>query len=112
MYGTIYRDDFVNRMQTFQAASGWSRMQLLLLFDHLEELENETVNEFEHKFDIALLADWETYDSPDEFMELNDMTDNVSDFADYDNPEWDDIRNIKSVVLYSDPTGEGVATLH
>jgi len=40
------------------------------------------------------------------------MTDNVSDFADYDNPEWDDIRNIKSVALYSDITGEGVVTLH
>ena len=109
MYGTIYRDDFVNRMQTFQTASGWSRMQLLLLFDHLEEQENAT---FEHKFDIALLFHWETYDSPDEFMELNDMTDHVSDFADYDNPNWDDIRNIKSVVLYSDITGEGVVTLH
>ena len=109
MYGTIYRDEFVNRMSAFHAASGWSRMQLLLLFDHLEEQENDT---FQIKFDIALLADWDTYDSPDEFMELNDMSDNVSDFADYDNPVWDDIRNIKSVVLYSDITGEGVVTPH
>jgi len=109
MFGTIYRDTFVDRMLAFQASSGWSRMQLLMLFDHLEEQENAT---FQIKFDVALLADWETYGSPDEFMELNDMTDNVSDFADYDNPEWDDIRNIKSVVLYSDITGEGVVTLH
>jgi len=98
MQGTIHREQFVDRMEAFDTASGWSREQLFLLFDHLEVEEQGT--DVERTFDVALLYEWEPYDSPDEFMEMNDMTDHVSDFADYDNPEWDDIRNSRTVLAH------------
>ena len=109
MYGTIYSDEFVDRMQTFQAASGWSREQLLLLFDHLEERENAT---FQIKFDIALLAEWEPCASPDEWLEMNSEQADPTKFGDYDNPTWDDIKNCVSTVLHTFSTGEGVVSLH
>ena len=69
MYATIYREQFVARMEAFDAASGWSSEQLFLLFDHLEVEEDGTG--VERKFDVSLLSEWEPYDSPDEWLELN-----------------------------------------
>ena len=110
MYGTIYRDIFVARMESFSSSNGWSREQLFLLFDHLEQQEDSTGVEI--KFDISLLADWEPYDSPDEWLEMNSEQADPTDFSDYDNPEWDDIRNSKGTVLAHFSTSEGVVSLH
>ena len=110
MYGTIYREQFVARMEAFDAASGWSSEQLFLLFDHLEDEEYGTG--VERQFDIALLSDWEPYDSPDEWLELNSEQADPTDFADYDNPEWDDIRNHGKEVLAHFSTSAGVVSLH
>ena len=108
MYATIYREQFVARMETYQAASGWSSEQLFLLFDHLEEQENAT---FEIKFDVSLLSDWEAYDSPDEWLELNSEQADPTKFSDYDNPEWNDIRNHGKKVLAHFPTDAAVVAL-
>ena len=108
MYATIYREQFVARMETYQAASGWSSEQLFLLFDHLEEQENET---FEIKFDVSLLSDWEAYDSPDEWLELNSEQADPTNFSDYDNPEWNDIRNHGKKVLAHFSTDAAVVAL-
>ena len=92
MFGKIYREQFADRAGVYDVASGWSRGHLNLLFDHLEAVEAGTGKEQE--FDpVDMLSGWTPYASPDEFMELNDMTDHVSTFADWDNPEWNDIRN-------------------
>ena len=110
MYANIYREQFVARMEAFDAASGWSSEQLFLLFDHLEVEEDGTG--VERQFDIALLSDWEPYDSPDEWLELNSEQADPTDFADYDNPEWDDIRNHGKEVLAHFSTSAGVVSLH
>tara|TARA_R110002020_G_scaffold73444_3_gene188132 strand:- start:2434 stop:2763 length:330 start_codon:yes stop_codon:yes gene_type:complete len=109
MYDTIYREQFVARMETYQAASGWSRAHLFLLFDHLEDRENAT---FQIKFDVSLLADWEAYASPDEWLEMNSEQADPTNFGDYDNPTWDDIKNCVSTVLHIFSTSEGVVSLH
>ena len=108
MYGTIHREIFVARMESFDAASGWSREQLFLLFDHLEQQEDATGVEI--KFDVALLSDWEPYDSPDEFKELNECE--PSDFGDWDNPDWDGVRNSKDTVLAHFNSSAAVVSLH
>ena len=110
MYGTIYREIFVTRMESFDVASGWSRGQLFLLFDHLEQREDSTGVEL--KFDIALLSDWEPYASPDEWLEMNSEQADPTNFSDYDNPTWDDIKNCVSTVLHIFSTDEGVVSLH
>ena len=110
MYGTIYREIFVARMESFDAASGWSREQLFLLFDHLERQEDSTGVEI--KFDIALLSDWEPYDSPDEWLEINSDQADPTDFGDYDNPDWDGVRNSKDTVLAHFNSSAAVVSLH
>ena len=110
MYGTIHRETFVDRMETYQVANGWSREQLFLLFDHLEVEEHGTG--VERKFDVSLLSEWEPYDSPDEWLELNSQQADPTNFSDYDNPEWDDIRNHGKEVLAHSSTSEGVVSLH
>ena len=109
MYGTIYRETFVDRMETYQVANGWSREQLFLLFDHLEQQEEDTG--VETKFDVSLLAVWEPYDSPDEWLELNSEQADPTNFSDYDNPEWNDIRNHGKKVLAHFSTDAAVVAL-
>ena len=109
MYGTIYRDIFVARMESFSSSNGWSSEQLFLLFDHLEQQEDSTGVEI--KFDISLLADWEPYDSPDEWLELNSEQADPTNFSDYDSPEWNDIRNHGKEVLHHFSTSAGVVSL-
>ena len=77
MYDTtqIDRDDFVRKVSIYQVAHGWSRLQLTILFDHLEEQESDIGEERE--FDYV----------------------ERSNFADYDNPEWDDVRNCGNTVV-------------
>jgi hypothetical protein len=110
MYGTIYREIFVTRMESFDVASGWSSEQLFLLFDHLEQQEDSTGVEI--KFDVALLSDWEPYDTPDEWLEMNSEQADPTNFSDYDNPEWGDVRNHGRQVLAHFSTSEGVVSLH
>jgi len=109
MYGTIYRETFVDRMETYQVANGWSREQLFLLFDHLEQQEEDTG--VETKFDVSLLAVWEPYDSPDEWLELNSQQADPTNFSDYDNPEWDDVRNHGKEVITNFGTSAAVVAL-
>ena len=110
MYGTIHREIFVARMESYQAASGWSSEQLFLLFDHLERQEDSTGVEI--KFDVALLSDWEPYDSPDEWLEINSDQADPTDFGDYDNPDWDGVRNSKDTVLAHFNSSAAVVSLH
>jgi hypothetical protein len=109
MYGTIYRETFVDRMESRQEASGWSREQLFLLFDHLEQQERDTG--VETKFDVALLSKWEPYDTPDEWLELNSQQADPTNFADYDNPEWDDVRNHGKEVITNFGTSAAVVAV-
>ena len=104
MYGTIYREQFVARMEAFDAASGWSSEQLSLLFDHLEVEEDGTG--VERQFDIALLFDWEPFDSPDEWLESVGGSTTLTTIT------WDDIRNQGKEVLAHFSRGEGVVSLH
>mgnify|MGYP003150900683 CR=1 FL=1 len=109
MDGTIYRETFVDRMESHQVASGWSREQLFLLFDHLEREEDSSG--VETKFDVALLAEWEPYDSPDEWLEMNSEQADPTHFGDFDNPDWDGVRNSRTVLAHFS-TSEGVVSLH
>lgn len=95
---SMTRDAFVNRVKVYQIAHGWSRLQLTLLFDYLEEEEASSGEE--HKFNaVDMLAKWSPYDSPDEWLQINSDHVERSNFADYDNPEWDDIRNCGNTVV-------------
>ena len=109
MYGTIYREQFVARMEALDAASGWSSEQLFLLFDHLEVEEDGTG--VERQFDVSLLPGWEPYDTPDEWLELNSQQADPTNFSDYDNPEWDDVRNHGKEVITNFGTSAAVVSL-
>ena len=110
MYATMYREQFVARMNAFAAAGGWSDEQLFLLFDHLEQQEEDTG--VETKFNVSLLYHWEPYDSPDEWLELNSQQADPTNFSDYDNPEWDDVRNHGKEVITNFGTSAAVVSLH
>ena len=54
----------------------------------------------EREFDaVGMLAEWTPYDSPDEWLQINSDYVERSNFADYDNPEWDDVRNCGNTVV-------------
>ena len=106
---SMSRDAFVNRAEVYQIAKGWSRLQLTLLFDHLEAVEAGNGEELEFNA-VDMLSEWTPYDSPEEWLEFNSEQADRSNFADYDNPVWDDVRNCGETVIHMFASNEAIVS--